>query len=204
MRLPSPAEIVALETKVNTHLALSVHDTRATTCIPESLSCLKRIATRVRATKDEQLYSRFFAERFKLINSLAQAFKDFESNATKAYEDLRVYLATVNAFLKDSRKQVDFDVSSNALYYSFLGEDGKPVGNKSRLESMSSGERQILILLTFLKFVAEPERVFIIDEPELSLHPKWQQEFVGALHALQPSGTQLLLATHSPEIVGPQ
>ncbi len=43
--------------------------------------------------------------------------------------------------------------------------------------------------------------VFIIDEPELSLHLGWQEIFVKTI--LDASlNTQFILATHSPSIVG--
>jgi predicted ATP-dependent endonuclease of OLD family len=42
--------------------------------------------------------------------------------------------------------------------------------------------------------------VLIIDEPELSLHLKWQEMFVDAISEASPD-TQLILATHSPSII---
>ena len=42
--------------------------------------------------------------------------------------------------------------------------------------------------------------VFIIDEPELSLHVQWQEKFVdGIMEASRE--TQFILATHSPTII---
>ena len=38
------------------------------------------------------------------------------------------------------------------------------------------------------------------SQPELSLHLKWQRQFVPAIRRASP-GTQMVLATHSPEIV---
>ncbi len=43
--------------------------------------------------------------------------------------------------------------------------------------------------------------IFIIDEPELSLHVEWQNKFIPNLLEVA-GGTQLILATHSPEIIG--
>ena len=43
--------------------------------------------------------------------------------------------------------------------------------------------------------------MFIVDEPELSLHLEWQLEFVDTLLELNPD-IQLIFATHSPEIIG--
>jgi predicted ATP-binding protein involved in virulence len=42
--------------------------------------------------------------------------------------------------------------------------------------------------------------VFIVDEPELSLHIGWQEQFVDAIQQANPK-VQLILATHSPAII---
>ena len=42
--------------------------------------------------------------------------------------------------------------------------------------------------------------IFIIDEPELSLHISWQEIFVDALLKASPD-TQFIMATHSPAIL---
>jgi predicted ATP-dependent endonuclease of OLD family len=42
--------------------------------------------------------------------------------------------------------------------------------------------------------------IFIADEPELSLHVSWQAELLKALRDLNRNA-QLIVATHSPEIV---
>ena len=43
--------------------------------------------------------------------------------------------------------------------------------------------------------------VFIVDEPELSLHMDWQNMFVDAVQTANPK-LQLILATHAPAIIG--
>lgn len=50
-------------------------------------------------------------------------------------------------------------------------------------------------------FFRRDRKVFIIDEPELSLHIRWQKIFVDKAMEAQKNN-QLILATHSPEIVG--
>ena len=44
--------------------------------------------------------------------------------------------------------------------------------------------------------------IFVADEPELSLHLRWQTKFIKQLHEINPN-IQLIFATHSPELVGP-
>lgn len=43
-------------------------------------------------------------------------------------------------------------------------------------------------------------RVYVVDEPEVSLHITWQEQFVDALLKASPD-TQFILATHSPSII---
>ncbi|WP_411052969.1 AAA family ATPase [Tritonibacter sp. SIMBA_163] len=42
--------------------------------------------------------------------------------------------------------------------------------------------------------------MFIIDEPELSLHLQWQAKFVAAVLD-SSTNTQFIMATHSPTVI---
>jgi predicted ATP-dependent endonuclease of OLD family len=44
------------------------------------------------------------------------------------------------------------------------------------------------------------ESSLLIDEPEISMHIDWQQELISAMTTLN-SSAQIILATHSPEIM---
>lgn len=65
---------------------------------------------------------------------------------------------------------------------------------------LSSGEKQLLILLIFA--LAENKREFITiwDEPEISLHIDWQRKLISTVQMLNPNG-QLIISTHSPSII---
>lgn len=69
------------------------------------------------------------------------------------------------------------------------------------LLSLSSGEKQLLILMAHARFGSVKGRTFIVDEPELSLHMRWQEMLVDALIEGNQDN-QFIFATHSPEIVG--
>ena len=43
--------------------------------------------------------------------------------------------------------------------------------------------------------------IILIDEPELSLHPKWQQQIVDVYKKIGKNN-QIIIATHSPHILG--
>jgi len=76
--------------------------------------------------------------------------------------------------------------------------DGGPV----ELSDLSSGEQHELVLLYELLFRAPPGTLILIDEPELSLHIAWQQQFLrDLLKITRLAGLQALIATHSPQII---
>ena len=66
---------------------------------------------------------------------------------------------------------------------------------------LSSGEKQILILLTQALLKFDKPVVYIADEPELSLHVTWQEKLLKSLVTLG-GRMQVIVATHSPDIVG--
>ena len=69
------------------------------------------------------------------------------------------------------------------------------------ITSLSSGEKQLFILLTEALLQRGIPHLFIEDEPELSLHIEWQRKILNALLDLNPNA-QIIVATHSPEIAG--
>lgn len=106
------------------------------------------------------------------------------------------YLKLVNQFIGDREKQIQFGARGN-LYVSIEG-----VAEEKSINYLSSGEAQIFVILTHLAFhpLARKDNVFIIDEPELSLHIQWQEIFVDSITSAN-SNIQYVLATHSPSII---
>ncbi|PSS47577.1 hypothetical protein C6560_16765 [Enterobacter sp. FS01] len=69
------------------------------------------------------------------------------------------------------------------------------------LNELSSGEKQMIILLGQIYLSESKPILYIADEPEISLHVKWQDKIVDALITINPNA-QFLLATHSPDVIG--
>ncbi len=68
--------------------------------------------------------------------------------------------------------------------------------------TLSSGEQQELVLLYDMIFNTDKNTLILIDEPELSLHIKWQLEFIDDLfEIIEKRGFTALIATHSPQII---
>ena len=76
-------------------------------------------------------------------------------------------------------------------------------GKKLELEMLSSGEQHELVLLYDLLFRVKKDSFILIDEPELSLHVAWQEQFLSDIEEIaELSDFRVLLATHSPQIIG--
>lgn len=201
----SPAELSELEVKVTDYLAVVLRGKNENAQIGSffrrAQALVQKAAGADKASNQDMLYM-MFARQYQQIESLAQAFNEYEIASASAHESLKTYLDKINLFLADSKKVVLFDEQTNELCFKFMNKNGGQEEDTRSINCLSSGERQILILFTFLAFVAIPDSIFIVDEPELSLHPKWQRDFLESFVALKPKKTQLLLATHSPEIAG--
>lgn len=65
---------------------------------------------------------------------------------------------------------------------------------------LSSGEKQILIILLTVLIEDNKPFVLFMDEPEASLHPDWQQQLIDLILTLN-SNVQIILTTHSPALI---
>lgn len=71
------------------------------------------------------------------------------------------------------------------------------------VKEASSGEACILFNILAIASELKDNSLILIDEPELSLHPKWQEEFMSLLsNAFENfKGCHFIISTHSPNIV---
>jgi len=136
--------------------------------------------------------------QFVKVKKLLKEFEKFETKSTKAMENIQNYLDTLNYFFKDSAKKILFREDTSELTFSNLDKEGNIITEHKDVNCLSSGEQQLLILFSYIAFNSGDGRIFIIDEPELSLHIKWQEDFLDKLELITPKETQLILATHSP------
>jgi predicted ATPase len=142
------------------------------------------------------------ANHFLKLKKLLNEFERFEIESNKIFATITLYLDTLNSFYKDSYKKLIFKEDTSEIKFNNVDKKGKISDRYNDINNLSSGEQQILILLSYLAFNSQDGRIFIIDEPELSLHVKWQEEFLTSLEKLTSKTSQIILATHSPIIAG--
>ena len=81
----------------------------------------------------------------------------------------------------------------NELYFDSYGETISAY-------KLSSGEKQMLIILLTVLVQNKKPFVLFMDEPEVSLHVEWQQRLIDLTMDLNPN-VQVILTTHSPAVI---
>jgi len=65
---------------------------------------------------------------------------------------------------------------------------------------LSTGEKQLLIILLTVLVQDNKPSIMFLDEPEISLHFDWQRKLIEYIRTLNPN-VQLIIATHSPAMI---
>lgn len=125
------------------------------------------------------------------IQKIVEQWESLQEKLKAIYAPRDNFLDILNSMLV--RKEIQFSERNEAQVKT---QSGKIFP----LEYLSSGEKQVYIFLGEVTLQEGMPHVFIADEPELSLHVKWQSELVANLKRLNPT-LQIIVATHSPDIV---
>jgi predicted ATP-dependent endonuclease of OLD family len=127
--------------------------------------------------------------RTKQMVAFAQ---DLESKRQKLFAPLTLYESTIRSFIEHKTLTVS---KQGVLEIKKEGDNTKNI----EWRHLSSGEKQLLILLTQALLWEKDPVVYVADEPELSLHVTWQEKLLRALTSLA-GRCQFIVATHSPDI----
>ena len=127
----------------------------------------------------------------RMIQLLTSGAPNAKEEATEAAAYKTMFLDLVDDLFSETGKRIDR--TSNELSFLQFGENLSPY-------KLSSGEKQMLIiLLTALTQDRQPYVLFM-DEPEASLHFEWQKRLIDMVLQLNPN-VQIILTTHSPAVV---
>ncbi|MDR0732705.1 MAG: ATP-binding protein [Dysgonamonadaceae bacterium] len=154
--------------------------------IGQSESPLDKELQKVIYTVGKEKQLSFSNYRFKATN--------YPEIAEKVNARIRAFFDLVNDFLKETGKIIDIDRNSNDIIFH---KDDLIIS----LDRLSSGEKQMLLILFTVFLMDEKSYILLMDEPEISLHIGWQQRLIDVIRQLNPN-CQLIIATHSPSIFG--
>ena len=123
----------------------------------------------------------------KNIYNIVDMIIDIQNNKPQSTK-----ISNLNAQLIDTNKKIEF--SENTLLIK------KDENEALDLMSLSSGERQLIFI--FLKIVNSLTKrtLILMDEPEISLHLKWQEKLIKAILDINKDN-QIIIVTHSPAMI---
>lgn len=135
------------------------------------------------------------SELTKITNIISKAEKT-EQRKKRFKQPIEMFINTVNLFISSNERRKEITVDSDGIFL-------KSANQKIDIYHLSSGEKQIVTFFAYLIFGLETtsQSIFIVDEPELSLHLNWQRKFVDAIMSINQN-MQLIFATHAPEMIG--
>ncbi len=124
----------------------------------------------------------------ELLNSNDEAAHDKAaevSNAKRLFQDL------IDVLFSFTHKRIDRKRNDIAFYQ----DDELLLPHQ-----LSSGEKQMLVILLTALVQDKQHCVLFMDEPEASLHIEWQQKLIAMIRELNPNA-QVILTTHSPAVI---
>ena len=127
----------------------------------------------------------------RIIRMLTTGTPEEQMQAGELSKPKTTFQDMIDELFRETGKTIVRD--SNEIFFMQYGEKITPY-------MLSSGEKQMLvILLTALVQDGRPGALFM-DEPEISLHIEWQQRLITLIRTLNPNA-QIILCTHSPAII---
>jgi len=128
-------------------------------------------------------------KRSRELDSIKKATKEIGNFIEKIFKgmDLSFSLVDVDDTDRDNEK------------VTFKNKNGKEFD----IDNLSTGEKTLLSKVLYLYFKDIKNKIILIDEPELSLHPAWQNKVLKLYENFaKENNCQIIIATHSPHIIG--
>lgn len=160
---------------------------------------LEKLAdSRVKTELDWQIYK--LQKRFldyqvnvgnKIIELLTSGNPDDAAQAALVSQPKTKFQNIMDDLFSDTKKKIDR--KSNEIQFYQNGELLTPY-------QLSSGEKQMLVIMLTVLVENGEHCALIMDEPEISLHIEWQQNLINLIKELNPNA-QVILSTHSPALI---
>jgi ATP-binding protein involved in virulence-like protein len=155
--------------------------------------------------------------------TLVQKYRFINIVDTNLIKDIPSFIATkiITAIFQNKNEKVGdvqkkvfdeineiFEILEINVKVEDISQDGRNIpifknsaGEKFDINELSSGEKQLFLRTLAIKMLNPENSIILIDEPEISLHPKWQQQIVDVYKKIGKNN-QIIIATHSPHILG--
>ena len=106
-------------------------------------------------------------------------------------EPTRLFQDMVDRLFADTGKTIIR--TENEICFTQIGETLQPY-------KLSSGEKQLLVILLTVLVEDKQPYILFMDEPEVRMHIEWQKQLIDLILTLNPN-VQIILTTHSPAVI---
>lgn len=123
------------------------------------------------------------------VEEFSKTFEPFEN----IYDKFKMFADILNSRNRETKKAITFDDGELTV---------KHKGANIPLKYLSSGEKNDIVVFYQLIFGVTQGQIVLIDEPEISWHINWQEEFIDRLLEICcENNLQAIVSTHSPSIL---
>ena len=127
----------------------------------------------------------------RIIAALQSGEPDAAVKAQQLSEPKKKFQDLIDDLFSDTGKKIIR--TENEIRFTQIGETLHPY-------QLSSGEKQMLVILLTVLIEDNLPYVLFMDEPEVSLHIEWQKRLIDLILDLNPT-LQIILTTHSPAVI---
>lgn len=117
---------------------------------------------------------------------------DVRHQREEIYGKKELFYQLVNELFQETGKTIESDKQNEIAF-----RQGEQVLTPYQL---SSGEKQVLLILLTVLIQDNQHAILLMDEPEISLHVEWQNRLLDDLRKLN-NHVQIITATHSPGLI---
>lgn len=118
--------------------------------------------------------------------------QNIAAKLAEVYAQKTLFFEMIDALLAETNKKIDRE--SDVLQ--FIKGKNTPLS----VYDLSTGEKQMLLILLKTLFQNQQQSIYILDEPEISMHPDWQEHLIDNIRKLNPN-VMVIMATHSPDMI---
>ncbi|MCP4105420.1 MAG: ATP-binding protein [Desulfobacteraceae bacterium] len=146
----------------------------------------------------DKLKLEFITYQRDLSNQVEEAFKNDDKTARRTQLDrIEAIYETKNIFIKvltELFNHTEKEFNEKAFHFLKTGTQTPILP-----ENLSSGEKQVLIILLTTLLQNRKKYILLMDEPEISMHIDWQRSLIENIRQINPN-CQIIIATHSPTV----
>ena len=136
------------------------------------------------------------SQKLEITKKIIRKIEGYNKGVEGVRKPITYFIDTINNFLQYTGKCIS--VTSTGKIFA-THTDSK---RKLNINELSSGEQQVITIVSHIIFREKNNSLVLIDEPELSLHVHWQDMLRNFFENFKENKTvQLILATHSPELI---